>query len=289
MIRQVSALAVMFCLSEASLFAQTTEPQIAELTVTIASADVHKFPTVASPVIDKAPRGATLEISRNLGSWVEVPWPTAEGGVAFLHVNTGLVTRGAMPALVLEQPIAAPPTSNASAAQAVAVNNSSPSHAMYVSLPSHMVGLGGRMNATTQSFGANVRTWWGKRLGLQFDVSHSAFDGIEGAGHLSSIQIAPSMLYSLPDGLMGSLWLRPYLGAGGHLYRATSSSGLAGSEDSTDKGVGIQAFGGTEVTFSGAPRFVMSADVGYRWSQTTFTGIDPNKIALSFSAHWYVK
>ena len=97
MIRHVSAVAVMLCLSTTSLLAQTAAPQNTELTVKTASANVHKFASIGSPVIGKVPRGTVLEITRNLGSWVEVPWPAGEGGVAFLHVNAGSISHRSVP------------------------------------------------------------------------------------------------------------------------------------------------------------------------------------------------
>jgi hypothetical protein len=288
MIRHVSAVAIGLCLSASLLSAQTAEPRRTEFTVTIASAEVHKFATVASPVIGRAPRGTALEISRNLGSWVEVPWPGAEDGIAFVHVNAGVVTSGVMPALLVPGS-AAPTTSAAGAEQISAADQSGATRQMYVSLPRHTVGLGGRMSASGPGFGATGRMWWGKRLGLQLEMSRYVLNSVAASGHMRSIQFAPSILYALPDGLTGGLWLRPYLGAGGNFYRSTLSSGLSGSDSSVDKGLGLQAFGGTEATFSGAPRLVVSADLAYRWSRTSFVGFEPSKVALSLSGHWYVK
>jgi len=161
---------------------------------------------------------------------------------------------------------------------------------VYISLPSHIFGLGGRMSPSAPGFGATARTWWGNRLGVQFEVSRYLIDSVEAPGHLSSIQFAPSVLYSLPDGVTNSLWVRPYLGAGGSLYRATLSGGTSGlGESVTDRGLGFQAFGGGETTFSGVPQFALSADIGYRWSRTSFAGFEPGKIGFSLSGHWYVK
>ena len=42
-------------------------------------------------------------------------------------------------------------------------------------------------------------------------------------------------------------------------------------------------------TFSGVPRFALSADVGYRWSQATFAGFEPRKIGVSLAGHWSLK
>jgi hypothetical protein len=286
MIRQVSAVAIALLLNGASVSAQLAGPQNPAFTVTSASADVHKFPSIASPIIGKAPRGAALEILRNLGSWVEVPWPGAEGAVAFVHVNSGTVTGGSVAdpnriVMTAAPPIpasATPTTSGARAEQIMALDQPVSRRAMYVSLPSHTVGLGARMSASTPGFGATTRVWWGNRLGIQLELSRYVLNGINVPGHMTSIDFSPSVLYSLPDGMTGSFWLRPYLGAGPSWYRA-----------STEKGLAYQVFGGGETTFSGAPRFVLSADIGYQWSRMSVVGFEPNKIAFSLSGHWYVK
>jgi hypothetical protein len=298
MIRHVSAVAIALCLSASSVSAQTTGPQSTELTVKTASADVHKFAGIASPIIGQVQRGAVLRITRNLGSWVEVPWPGGEGGVAFLHVNAGSIAPRSLPdpnrVVATSAPSvpapATPVTSGARAEQMTVGNQPGSRRSVYISLPSHSVGLGGRMSAFAPGFGATARVWSGNRLGLQLEVSRYVLDSVEAPGHLTSIQFAPSVLYSLPDGMTDSLWVRPYLGAGGSLYRATLSSGTSGLADAaTDKGLGFQAFGGGEVTFSGVPRFALSADIGHRWSRTSFAGFEPSKIGFSLSGHWYVK
>lgn len=298
MIRHVSAVAIALCLSAPWLSAQTTGPQSTELTVKTASANVHKSPSIGSPIIGKAQSGTVLEIRRNLGSWVEVPWPGGERGVAFLHVNAGSIARRSLPdpnrvaaTPAPRMPASATPiTSGARAEQITTADQVGSRRPVYISLPSHIVGLGGRMSASAPGFGATARAWWGNRLGLQFEVSRYLLDSVEAPGHLTSIHFAPSVLYSLPDGVTNSLWVRPYLGAGSSLYRATLSGGTSGLEDSaTDKGLGFQAFGGGEATFSGVPRFALSADIGYRWSRTSFAGFEPGKIGVSLSGHWYVK
>ena len=119
---------------------------------------------------------------------------------------------------------------------------------VYISLPSHIFGLGGRMSASTPGFGVTARKWWGNRLGFQFEASRYRLESVTAPGHVTSFQFAPSVLYSLPDGVSNSLWVRPYLGGGGSMYRATLSVGTSGLEDAVDKALGLQAFGGAEAT-----------------------------------------
>src|SRR5262245_37803974 len=91
MIRHVAAIALAMCLNPSWLFAQT-----ARLTVGVQSADVHKNPSLGSPVIGHAELGTSLVIKRDLGSWVAVAWPSGDYGVGYMHVLTGTIARDAL-------------------------------------------------------------------------------------------------------------------------------------------------------------------------------------------------
>ena len=67
MIRRASAVAIAVVLNATPLFGQSVGTPASELTVKGASADVHKGPTMASPVIGTARGGTVLDITRNLG------------------------------------------------------------------------------------------------------------------------------------------------------------------------------------------------------------------------------
>ena len=292
MTRTIAAAALAFCLSTSSLYAQSQMPQMTEIAVKTAPANVHKFPTVASAVIAKAPIGTVMEMKRNLGSWVEVDWPGGENGVGFLHVSSVTLTRRPAPALnhAIAQPSAAAQTpatqdqiawlTNEIRAAARAV---SPRPAPIV-LPNHVVGVGGRVNSFVSDLGATARTWVNNRLGVQLEVSRSRIASIDAREHATSVQVAPSVLYSLPDAATDSLWLRPYVGAGSSFYRATLGSGTP-----ANKGMAFRAFGGVEATLAAAPQFALSVDVGHSWRQTSFAGSAPDRMGLSLSGHWYVK
>lgn len=287
MIRRMSAVAIVMILNATPLFGQSVGAPAADLIVK-AAADVHKSPTVASPIIGKARAGTVLEIRRNLGSWVEVPWPDGEGGIAFLHVTTGTIARrspavasnGAEAAVAQMAAVATAASSTNSgtrAGQPVPSTQTASQPATYVSLPRHHVGMGASMNASQQEFGATARTWWKNRVGVQFGISRPELESADGQ-RATSTQFAPSVLYSLPDGVTNSVWLRPYVGAGPRLYRANVENGL-----------GYEAFGGAEATLAAMPQFALSADIGYRWSRPSLNGFEPRRIGFSLSAHWYVK
>ena len=289
MIRHVSAVAIVLVLNATPLFSQGAGTPIAELAVKGTAADVHKSPTVASPVIGKAPSGTVLQVRRNLGSWVEVSWPSTETGIAYLHVNTGTITARAQTSASNGIEAAAPQTtatggaataaanSSARTGQPMAISHASSNPESYVSLPPHHVGVGALMNASQPGFGATARMWWNNRLGAQFSASRPEL--VNPAGLLvRSTQFAPSVLYSRPDGVTNSVWLRPYAGAGPRFYRANQETGL-----------GFEAFGGTEATLAAMPQFAFSADIGYRWSRPSLNGFEPRRFGFSVSGHWYVK
>ena len=91
MIRHAAAVVTVLLLSPSWVTAQG-----AELTVNASSASVHKAPSTASPVIGQAARGTRLAVTRNVGDWVKVAWPSAADGVGYVRVSVGSVSNGAV-------------------------------------------------------------------------------------------------------------------------------------------------------------------------------------------------
>ena len=287
MTRHASAVLIAMVLNATPLVGQSAVAQNSELIVKAAPADVHKYPTVASAVIGKAPAGTALEIRRNLGSWVEVPWQGSEAGIAFVHVNAGTIAArstataasGAQEALAQIDAVAtaaANANPGARGELAAATTRHASKRDTYV-LPPHHIGMGAAMNPATPAVAATVRTWWDNRLGIQFNMSRPRLESVDGQS-MTATQFAPSVLYSLPEGVTNSMWLRPYVGSGPRIYHANLETGL-----------GYEAFGGAEATLAAMPQFSLSADVGYRWSRPSINGFEPRQIGFSLSGHWYVK
>jgi SH3 domain-containing protein len=303
MIRHIAAVAVVVCLSPSWLCAQS-----AEFTVNTASADVHKSPSTGSPVIGKASRGSVLTVTRELGSWVRVSWPAAQDGIGYLHVNTGWIARINAPG---SRPPVTPASSNstvrspqpvptASSSAAASTNLQAPrgtaiepsAQTMPVSLAptTHLVGLGARMGGSTVGFGASARAAIGRQLGVQLELSRYSTTNAPTLEQMSSVQFAPSAMFSLPDKLTDYVWIRPYIGGGVTIYHSTLGSTTPGIVASvSDNSLGQQFFGGTELTFAAAPRFTVSADYGYRSTQTPFEGFELGGPGFAFSGHWYIK
>jgi len=294
-----AAVMVMLVMGIAPVYAQDTL-----FVVTMTSADVHKAPSTGSAVIARAPRGKAFEVRRELGSWVSVAWPQADTGVAYLHVAWGRITQGA----ALETPRAtgtglaaagpaSEPLSSTTAVQAAQAPGTVPRPAPVtstvtqraISLPSHVIGLGGRMGTRAIGVGATARAWARGPLGVQIEAGQSTYtSAVAPDEQLRSMQLAPSLMYSPPNLVTYAIWARPYIGAGITLYRSTLRSTLGGPV-AVDNSFGSQVFGGAELTWANLPQFALSADFREQWAPPTFTGFELGGRGVSLSAHWYLK
>jgi Bacterial SH3 domain len=295
MIRHAAATAIAICLCSSSLEAQTTE-----FTVKVQSAPVRKAPSTGSPVIGEAPRGAVLEVTRDIGAWVKVTWPDAQDRIGYVHQTMGSLTHrstleervaAAFPASAAPVP-ASPAATDATAIPSGPAPVPMSTRAVYVAPSTHVFGLGARVGSLTGStpegFGISSRVWSRKRFGLQVEAARSKQTSTTAPGRLTSMEIAPSFVYSLPDSVSDYVWLRPYVGTGATFYRSTFKSGTP-DPDLQDNTIGLRTFGGAELTFAGVPRFAVSADLGYLWAETPFPGFELGGLGFSISGHWYVK
>jgi hypothetical protein len=298
--RHAAAIAIALCLSPSMLRAQAIV-----FTVNDAPAEIHKGPSTVNPVIGTAPHGAVLEVTRELGSWVRIVWPAAEDGVGYVHVSSGSIRHGATTAQS-NGGAAIPPRPPARTASRGAASGSAPppmrvdaghsgpagepaALARYVSRPTHIIGIGALTGGPTLHFGGTARAWSRRQFGVQFEMSRESAGDIT-AQQVRSTQFTPSVLYSLPSHLTDYFWMRPYVGGGASLQHQTLRDATTGiNVGIAENRLGFQTFGGAETTFAAAPRFSVSADLGYRWRPTDFTGVELGGLAVSVSAHWYVK
>ena len=293
MVRQSVVVGLVLWLSPSFLCAQS-----GEFSINTPSANLYTSPSTGGPVIGTAPRGTVLDVTRELGSWVRISWPSAPDGVAFVHVSS--ITKSRAPdrsqVSALAPPRSAPdPAPQGTTATVVRVGppeggapSTSSSRTVYVVQPSHVVGIGGSVAGPTLGLGASARAWSRKRLGVQLEVSRSALTSLGAAGQVTSLQITPSVLYSVADHVTDFMWVRPYLGAGAGLHRQTFA--ISGATESvSDSSVAVRAFGGGEFTFPSVPRFAVSVDFGYRWLRTPFPGLELGGTGVSVSGHWYTR
>ncbi len=290
MIRQATLVAIGVC-----LLPSLASAQVSEFTVSVQSADVRKAPSTGSPLVGHAPRGAVLEVTRDIGAWVKVAWPDAPDGIGYVHQSMGKLSQratreerlaAAFASLPPPEPVAMPEPPQ----PAASIDASTSTRTIYVPPPTHVVGLGGQMSGATPGFGFTSRIWSRSRLGVQLDLSRSTMTTTASPERVRSTQFAPSVIYSLRDYVSDSVWLRPYFGGGAAFTRSKLSSGTPEvSASVSDSSLGFRGFGGAEVTIPNMPRFAISADLGYQWSKQPFAGFDLGGLGFSISGHWYVK
>jgi hypothetical protein len=282
-----------------SLYAQD-----ATLTITVASAEVHKGPSTVTPVIGHVARGATEPVLRNLGSWVRIPWPSAPDGVAYVHATMGRLSGNvpapsalptsptAMPTTPAPAPMpAAPPTPAAAAKQSSPRTPDRPvvgvQGAQGTTSISHVLGVGGLVQSA-RGFGATGRAWRGDRFGVEFRLTRNSRTSGAAAGRMTSVELEPRAVYAIADHVSDYVWVRPYVGSGLTFSHRTLTNSAA-SENASVNGVQLHVFAGGELTFATMTQVGLSVEVGYRPSSTPFPGFQTDRLGLSIGAHWYIK
>jgi hypothetical protein len=295
MARRVAAIVLALTLTPAVIYAQD-----ATFTVAVASADVHKGPSTVTPVIGHVSRGTALTVSRNLGSWIRIPWPSAPDGMGYVHVTMGRLSGSG------SEPSAAPTSSTsvsssrpAAASTPASVSTQPPARtpdkgsvgvqgAQGVTSISHVIGVGALVQST-RGFGATGRAWHADRFGLEVRLTRSVTTR-DASGRVTAVEVEPRFVYALFDHVSDYVWVRPYLGSGlTFSHRTMTSSSPATTAKPIDNRMGVGVFGGGELTFAGVTPFGLSAELGYRPSSTPFPGFETARVSLSIAGHWYIK
>ena len=213
--RHASVVAIVLGLMPSLAAAQSTD-----FTVSVQSAAVRKSPSTGSPIVGQAPRGAVLEVTRDIGSWVKVTWPEAPDGIGYVHQSMGKLAQRATREERLAATFASLPPPEPvdmpllTADQQASSIDMSTTRTIYIPPPTHVFGLGAQMtgaSGATPGYGFTSRIWSRKRLGVQLDLSQTTMTSTLSPERLRSTQFAPSLIYSLPDYVSDSLWLRPVL------------------------------------------------------------------------------
>lgn len=291
MFRRMAAVALALTLNPTPVRAQD-----AVLTVTVLSADVHKGPSIVTPVIGHVSRGTVLGVSRNLGSWAKIAWPDAPEGVGYVHVTMGRLGPSSadapaanMPSRTSSAPAPAtttipPPAARRSPRERMAVRDQLTGTSI-----THIFGVGGLVGSMS-SFGATARAWRNDHLGIQLGFTRDAMTSDVAAGRVTSIQFEPGAVYALFDHVSDYVWIRPYVGSVlSFRHQTLKVSAPAAMEPASDNGMGFRVFGGSELTFAGVPRFGLSAELGYRRFPTPFHEFEPDRLSVSIAGHWYIK
>ena len=286
------------CVSPSALWAQTTR------TVNAAQVDVHKQPTTSSPVIGQVARGRSLEVTREVGDWVQIVWAAAPDRIGYVRVRLSSSPvaslsepRPGTMAATLNAPDAAPAAAEAHVSVREAASVTTPAALVDTrpmalpnngyQLPLHTLGFGARMDPF-RTIGASGRFWSVYGFGVQLDLWRSSTSSELAPGRVTTLAVSPSVLYPLPGVIRSSVWVRPYVGGGFDIARSSLSNVTPGMS-LHDNSVGFKAFGGGEFTFAGAPQVGVSVDLGYRWRDSPFTGFDDSPLHVSLAGHWYMK
>jgi hypothetical protein len=295
MLRRIAAVVLALTLNPVIARAQD-----AGFTVTVPSADVHKGPSIATPVIGHASAGTVLRVSRDLGSWEKISWPGAPDGIAYVHVTMGRLGGASAAASANRSPKASSAPGSPTAAPAyldptIAPDRTPMHERMAVSGGpgdppiTHIFGVGGLV-ASRSSFGGTARAWRTDHVGIQVAVGRDAMTSEIAGGRLTSIRVEPGVVYGLFDAVTGYVWLRPYIGSAMSIGRQTlKASGLPVVERTSETSVGVRVFGGGELTFASVPRFGVSAELGYRRFPTASPGFEPDRVSVAIAGHWYIK
>ena len=289
MIRRGAAIVLALTLAPALVSAQDTV-----FTVTAQSADVYKGPTTVTPIIGRAPRGSVLAVSRNLGSWAKVTWPTAPDGVGYVHLTTGRLSSGNAAAPAPNATVRPPAGPGAAAtppplAARLEYRDQPAVSDQPVGAPiSHILGVGGRFGSA-RSVGATARVWRDNRLAIQVSLMRGSMTSDAAAGRVTSLQVEPGAMYALFDHMGNHVWITPYIGSGLSFHHQTLKVSSPDGTQASDNGFGFRVFGGSELTFTSVPRLGLSVEFGYRRAPTPFPGFETDKLSASVAGHWYVR
>ena len=212
MIRQALVVGIAVCLAPSLASAQS--PEIApssEFTVSVQSAAVRKAPSTGSPLVGHAPRGAVLEVTRDIGAWVKVAWPEAPDGIGYVHQSMGKLSQRA----TREERLAAAfaslpppePGRDTGGAPIIGVDRATRRDDLRSAADARR-----RPGRADERRDARLRVHLphlvAQALGVQLDLSRSTMTSTASPERVHATQFAPSVIYSVHDYVSDSVWLR---------------------------------------------------------------------------------
>jgi hypothetical protein len=146
------------------------------------------------------------------------------------------------------------------------------------------VGIGAIGGLSDLEFGPSVRTWFTPRFGAQAHLVFSSDD--YGPQDVSFIRFEPTVLVALGDFGEGQVNIRPYLGGGLRLVRASIGN-------FSDSETNLAAVVGAEFGFLRVPRFKVSGEVSLS-TDSDFDTFDPpragprhNGVRIGVLGHYF--
>lgn len=156
----------------------------------------------------------------------------------------------------------------------------------------HKVGLGGFGGS---GGGASFRYFLTERIGVDMDVAFAFGAGNPSVGGrnttANTFRAAPSAVFMFTKS--HPLWdvdLRPYAGVGFNYAYTSQVFNQSSTTNLRNSGLGMQAFGGTEITFSGVDNIAISAQVAhYRLAVQPVNLMSTSGTDVYLMFHYYVK
>ena len=157
----------------------------------------------------------------------------------------------------------------------------------------HQIGLGGSMGMSSRGGGGAFRYFFGDQLGFNANIGVYRPTTRTGSGSQGATFIAaPSVVYMLNKShQLADVDVRPYVGGG--LNYASSSTPVQTSTSnisSRNSGLGMQVFGGAELTFQDAKSIAISAEVAhYQMAVNNFASGLSQGTNFYLLFHFYLK
>jgi opacity protein-like surface antigen len=155
----------------------------------------------------------------------------------------------------------------------------------------HKVGIGGFGGS---GGGASFRYFLTERIGIDMDVAYNGAPSSGGRSNSnggSTFRAAPSAVFMFTK--THPLWdvdIRPYAGVGFNYAYTSRVFNQSSTTQLRNSGLGMQAFGGTEITFSGVDRIAISAQVAYyRLAVQPVNLLSTSGTDFYLMFHYYVK
>jgi hypothetical protein len=211
--------------------------------------------------------------------------------VAGLLLLTGLLAQAQTSSLS-----APAPATDAVAARAAVTPQSSSQPGEGVPAPSsepvHQVGVGASMALGGRGGGGGFRYFFSDRVGFNANVSYYR-PMVSGPSQGGTLLVAPSIVYMLtPSNKNAAVGVRPYVGGGlNYAYGSTPIQTGTVVRSASSGGLGMQAFGGVELTFRDANGLAISAEVTHYQMAVSpvSTGLGQGTTNFYLLFHYYMR
>lgn len=152
----------------------------------------------------------------------------------------------------------------------------------------HEMGLGGFGGS---GGGPSFRYFFGEQIGVEVSGGWYRPMTAGGGSQGTSFQVSPSMVVMLrKSNTLADLDLRPYVGGGIIYMNAPATVATRAATATRQDGLGMQAFGGVEMTFASAPSLAISAELIYHKLPIESYNVNLNRgVDFYLLFHYYMR